>query len=289
MQWYLGRAHACSAESSLQGGQQQRRAAPLLGAIAHTGKHLLARSTPICFHRRARGAQCLSPRLLRKALPIYACGHRRLHKESRSRASGFQNGASSGCSLEPNRQSTRRSLLLSTRTTVLSSKASFKQKLDYFDVDKVVSRGHAYFVERAIRTLKEALLRRISAGLAARNRWHQLLPDVLAQYNSRTHGGTGVAPDQAYSDPAKAEHARQVMQTQAKRNAPPRPFSCSWRSGEGQGQASGKQRSLPSYRNSLDRTELPYHSNRTFRHGSAVHSGRVAQRQASRSRTCGKR
>ena len=82
----------------------------------------------------------------------------------------------------------------------------------------------AYFVERAIRTLKEALLRRISAGLAARNRWHQLLPDVLAQYNSRTHGGTGVAPDQAYSDPTKAEHARQVMQTEAKRNAPPRPF-----------------------------------------------------------------
>ena len=103
-------------------------------------------------------------------------------------------------------------------------KSEFKQKLDYFDVDKVVSRGHAYFVERAIRTLKEALLRRISAGLAARNRWHQLLPDVLAQYNGRTHGGTGVAPDQAYSDPTKAEHARQVMQTQAKRNAPPRPF-----------------------------------------------------------------
>ena len=103
-------------------------------------------------------------------------------------------------------------------------KSEFKQKLDYFDVDKVVSRGHAYFVERAIRTLKEALLRRISAGLAARNRWHQLLPDVLAQYNNRTHGGTGVAPNQAYSDPTKAEHARQVMQTQAKRNAPPRPF-----------------------------------------------------------------
>eukprot|EP00439_Symbiodinium_sp_Y106_P020335 s8376_g2.t1 len=103
-------------------------------------------------------------------------------------------------------------------------KSEFKQKLDYFDVDKVVSRGHAYFVERAIRTLKEALLRRISAGLAVRNRWHQLLPDVLAQYNGRTHGGTGVAPNQAYSDPTKAEHARQVMQTQAKRNAPPRPF-----------------------------------------------------------------
>ena len=58
----------------------------------------------------------------------------------------------------------------STQTTVQNSKASSSKswQLDYFDVDKVVSRGHAYFVERAIRTLKEALLRRISAGVAAR-------------------------------------------------------------------------------------------------------------------------
>ena len=86
----------------------------------------------------------------------------------------------------------------------------------------MVSRGHAYFVERAIRTLKEALVRRISAGLVARNRWHQLLPDVLAQYNNRTHAGTGVTPNQAYTDPTKAEHARQTMIAQAKRAAPPR-------------------------------------------------------------------
>ena len=95
-------------------------------------------------------------------------------------------------------------------------KAEFKQK------DKVVSRGHAYFAEQAIRTLKEALVRRISVGLAARNRWYQLLPDVLAQYNGRTHAGTGVTPNQAYSDPSKAEHARQTMIAKAKRAAPPR-------------------------------------------------------------------
>ena len=68
-------------------------------------------------------------------------------------------------------------------------KSEFKQKLDYFDVDKVVSRGHAYFVERAIRTLKEALLRRISAGgpeqvapATARR------PSAVQQQNSRRHG-----------------------------------------------------------------------------------------------------
>ena len=101
-------------------------------------------------------------------------------------------------------------------------KAEFKQKLDYFDIEKIVSRGHAYFAERAIRTVKEALTRRISSGLVARNRWYQLLPDVLAQYNSRNHAGTGVTPNQAYSDTAKAEHARQVMLAQAKKGAQPK-------------------------------------------------------------------
>ena len=103
-------------------------------------------------------------------------------------------------------------------------KGEFKQKLDYYDIDKVVSRGHAFFVERAIRTIKEALVRRISAGVVARNRWYQLLPDVLAQYNSRKHAGIGVTPNQAYSDTAKAEQARQVMQARAKSGAPARPL-----------------------------------------------------------------
>ena len=101
-------------------------------------------------------------------------------------------------------------------------KAEFKKKLDYFDIDKVVTRGHAFFVERVIRTLKEALIRRLSAGLVARNRWHQLLPDVLAQYNSRKHATTGVTPNQAHSDTAKAEQARQSMQAKAKQGAPAR-------------------------------------------------------------------
>ena len=103
-------------------------------------------------------------------------------------------------------------------------KREFQQKLDYFDVDKVVTRGHAYFVERAIRTIKEALVRRIGAGIVPRNRWHQLLPDVLTQYHNRTHQGTGVTPNQAYEDPEKAETAAEVMALQAKRNAPVRPL-----------------------------------------------------------------
>ena len=103
-------------------------------------------------------------------------------------------------------------------------KAEFKQKLDYYDADKLVSRGHAFHAERAIRTLKEALVRRLAAGLVPRNRWYQLLPNVLAQYNARPHTSTGVAPNEAYRDPAKAEHARQVMIAKAKNNAPAKPM-----------------------------------------------------------------
>ena len=47
-------------------------------------------------------------------------------------------------------------------------KHEFKQKLDYFSIDKVVSRGHATVVERAIRTIKEALVRRLSEGVGKR-------------------------------------------------------------------------------------------------------------------------
>ena len=38
-----------------------------------------------------------------------------------------------------------------------------------------VTRGHAYFAERIIRTIKEAMLRRIAAGAGRRGQWHLML------------------------------------------------------------------------------------------------------------------
>ena len=96
-------------------------------------------------------------------------------------------------------------------------KREFKEKLDYFDVDKVVSRGHATMAERAIRTLKEALVRRLTAGVGRRNQWHLLLPDVLAQYNARPHSSTGLAPNVVYEDPDMADRALARMKRNAKR------------------------------------------------------------------------
>ena len=42
-------------------------------------------------------------------------------------------------------------------------KREFKELMDFWDIEKQVTRGHAYFAERAI-TIKEAMLRRVAAG-----------------------------------------------------------------------------------------------------------------------------
>ena len=37
-------------------------------------------------------------------------------------------------------------------------KREFKELMDFWDIEKQVTRGHAYFAERIIRTIKEAML-----------------------------------------------------------------------------------------------------------------------------------
>ena len=48
---------------------------------------------------------------------------------------------------------------------------------------KAGDQGHAYFAERTIRTIKEAMLRRIAAGAGRRGQWHLILADILSQIN----------------------------------------------------------------------------------------------------------
>ena len=86
-------------------------------------------------------------------------------------------------------------------------KREFKELMDFWDIEKQVTRGHAYFAERAIRTIKEAMLRRIAAGAGRRGQWHLMLADVLSQINGRKHATPQVAPNLAYSDPEMAEIA----------------------------------------------------------------------------------
>jgi len=61
---------------------------------------------------------------------------------------------------------------------VTEFKKESKQQLDYFKVDKIVSKGHAAMAEWAIGSLQEALVRRLTAGVGRRNQWHPLLPDL---------------------------------------------------------------------------------------------------------------
>ena len=95
-------------------------------------------------------------------------------------------------------------------------KREFKELMDFWDVEKQVTRGHAYFAERTIRTIKEAMLRRIAAGAGRRGQWHLMLADILSQINGRKHATTQVAPNLAYSDPEMAEIALRNIERRAK-------------------------------------------------------------------------
>ena len=101
-------------------------------------------------------------------------------------------------------------------------KKEFKQLLDDWSIEKQVARGHAFFVERVIRTIKEAMLRRLAQGVGRRGQWHLLLPDIIEQINNRVHTATGATPNEVYSNPDKANKAWESMRDRAKDTAEPR-------------------------------------------------------------------
>ena len=80
--------------------------------------------------------------------------------------------------------------------------------------------------ERAIRTLQEALVRRLTAGVGRRNQWHPLLPDLL-QYNKRPHSTTGLALNVVYDDPEMADRALERMKAKS-REQPQRDGKLQW-------------------------------------------------------------
>ena len=89
-------------------------------------------------------------------------------------------------------------------------KREFKELMDFWDIEKQVTRGHAYFAERTIRTLKKAMLRRRAAGAGRRGQWRLM------------HATTQAAPNLAYSDPEKmAEIALRNIERRAKQGDPP--------------------------------------------------------------------
>jgi hypothetical protein len=73
-------------------------------------------------------------------------------------------------------------------------KRDFKDLLDYYDIPQRVTRGHAIFAERVIRTVKEALVKRVEA---VGGQWNKYIPTVVQRYNKKKHSATGMSPDDA--------------------------------------------------------------------------------------------
>ena len=91
-------------------------------------------------------------------------------------------------------------------------KREFKELMDFWDIEKQVTRRHAYFAERTIRTIKEAMLRHIAAGAGRRGQWRLMLVEPNQRKEARYH----VAPNLAYSDPEMAEIALRNIERRAK-------------------------------------------------------------------------
>ena len=80
----------------------------------------------------------------------------------------------------------------------------FSRKLKYYDVEQKISRTPPAFVERAIRTFKEHVLKR-QKTLKIKD-WTDTIKYVVDQYNDKEHTTTGVAPNDAAH--AKYEYDR---------------------------------------------------------------------------------
>jgi hypothetical protein len=78
---------------------------------------------------------------------------------------------------------------------------AFDRMCHYFDISHKILRVFPRFVDRAIRTVREAFWQR-RKGMDLTN-WKELLPDILSQYNERIHSSTGMAPEELLSHPEK--------------------------------------------------------------------------------------
>ena len=85
--------------------------------------------------------------------------------------------------------------------TVMSDEGSefinvvFRNRLKYYDIKPMQTRRHAIFAERAIRTVKEMITKRMRALKI--NRWDSLIDVVVNQYNNEIHQATGLKPNEA--------------------------------------------------------------------------------------------
>jgi hypothetical protein len=73
-------------------------------------------------------------------------------------------------------------------------KREFKDLLDDYDIPHRITRGHAIFAERVIRTIKEALVKRVESMGGT---WYTYIDTVVKRYNQKKHGTTQMTPNDA--------------------------------------------------------------------------------------------
>ena len=99
---------------------------------------------------------------------------------------------------------------------------AFSERLKYYDIEHTLTRTHPRFVERAIRTLKEAIRKRQRALDVSS--WIEVSKDVVEQYNSNPNSVTGLKPNVAakdYGDDLERAQVRDAVHTSLKNEAAP--------------------------------------------------------------------
>jgi hypothetical protein len=74
-------------------------------------------------------------------------------------------------------------------------KGTFVERLKYYFIEHMITRAHAIFAERVIRTLREQIQVRLEATKTGRAYWWKMVDPVVKQYNDTEHVTTGEAPN----------------------------------------------------------------------------------------------
>ncbi len=87
------------------------------------------------------------------------------------------------------------------------------------NIQRIITRSHSHFAERAIRTLKNENYKRIDYYKKDNENqpWHDYIKPILSKYNYSKHSATGMTPHQA-RHPSNTLNVKLSMEIKAKRN-----------------------------------------------------------------------
>ena len=78
--------------------------------------------------------------------------------------------------------------------------SEFVELLNQHKIKHIISSPPPPFSERAVQEIKNMIHKRLEGLDMDKQSWMEVLPSVLKKYNSRTHGTTGLSPNDARDD-----------------------------------------------------------------------------------------